>query len=256
MQNKVVSLYRTVEPSFLKLKRRLTKEGIPDLSHMDYEKYLRTALWRQIKKWTTERDSNRCVICSAEKGRFCELEVHHRSYDLDVLEGKNSDMLVSLCPRCHKLIEFYDDGRKRLCLNEKDEKFHELVKIHTVLESTGLPLKIERSSRKGSDLFEITYIGNSDFLMFYSLETLMSGFVLDVCHKHHTETKVPLPFSQNKFYQKSGAKVSNKVSGREIFNVKFIEGSPLIKSSKHCIYPIYDYLVSYISQQEYWYIAC
>jgi len=42
-----MSLYQTVEPSLLKLKRRLTKEGIRGLSHMDYEKYLRTVFWKE-----------------------------------------------------------------------------------------------------------------------------------------------------------------------------------------------------------------
>ncbi|AJQ97493.1 HNH endonuclease [Gynuella sunshinyii] len=250
-----MNLYQTVEPSLLKLKRRLAKEGILDISHMDYEKYLRTVFWKEIKEWIAERDDHRCVICRTEKSKFCDLEVHHRSYELEVLEGRNSEMLVSLCPRCHKLIEFYDDGRKRLCLHEKDEKYHELVQIYINLESNGLPLKIDKSSRRGSDLFEITYIGSSEFLTFCSLESLMFGFVLDIHHKHRCEVKIPLPFGRDKFYQKSGAKVSNKASGKEIINVKIIDGSPLIKASNHCAYPLYDYLVSYISQREHWYVV-
>lgn len=250
-----MSLYQTVEPSLQKLQRRLAKKGILDLSHMDYEKYLRTVFWKEIKEWVRERDNNRCVICHAAKSRFCELEVHHRSYDLEVLEGRNSDMLISLCPRCHKLIEFYVDGRKRNCLHEKDEKYLELSKIYADLARNGLPLKIDVSSRKGSDSFEIFYIGDRDFLMFYSLESLMFGFVLDFHHKHRSDVKVPLPFGRDKFYQKSGAKISSKVTGKEIISVKIIDGAPAIKASKHCDYPLHDYLLSYISEREHWYVA-
>jgi len=250
-----MSLYQAVEPSLIKLKKRLEKEGISDLSLMAYEKYLRTAFWNEIKKWISERDSHRCVICHAEKSKFCELEVHHRSYDLDVLEGRNSEMLVSLCPRCHKLIEFYDDGRKRICLEEKEETFHRLRDIHVDLESDGLALKINGSSARNSKIFEISYVGKDDFLMFYSLESVIFGFVLDFYHKHRDELKIPMPFGRDKFYQKSGAKVSNKINGKEVVNVKIVEGISLIKASSDCIYPLYDYLVEYISKREYWYVS-
>lgn len=250
-----MSLYQAVEPSLRKLQRRLAKEGILDLSQMDYEKYLRTVFWKEIKEWVAERDSYRCIICNSEKSRFCDLEIHHRSYDLEVLEGRNSDMLVSLCPRCHKLIEFYADARKRSCLHEKDEKYLELVQVYADLASNGLPLKIDVSSRKGNELFEISYIGDRNFLTFYSLESLMFGFVLDVHHKHRSDVKVPLPFGRDKFYQKSGAKISSKVNGKEIINVKIIDGAPAIKASKHCDYPLHDHLLSYISERDHWYVA-
>lgn len=250
-----MSLYQTIEPSLLKLKQRLTKEGVLDLSHMDYEKYLRTVFWKEIKEWVTVRDNHRCVICNAEESRFCELEVHHRSYDLDVLEGRNSEMLVSLCPRCHKLIEFYSNGRKRVSLTEKDEKYLELVQLHKDIESNGLPLKINISSQNGSELFEIAYIGDCNFLMFYSLESLMFYFVLNVHHKHRQDVKIPMPFRRDKFYQKSGAKVSDKTSGKEIISVKIIDGVPIIKVSKHCTYPVHDYLLSYISEREHWHVS-
>lgn len=255
MKIEIMSLYQSVEPSFHKLQQRLTKDGIPDLSQMNYEKYLRTVFWKEIKEWVTNRDNFRCVICKAEKSRLCELEVHHRTYDLEVLEGRNSDMLVTLCPRCHKLIEFYADGRKRSCLYEKDEKYLELALVHANLASAGLPVKIDISRRKNSDLFEISYIGNSDFLIFYSLESLMFGFVFDFIYKNQSDVKVPLPFGQDKFYQKSGAKISSKVNGKEVISVKITDGVPTIKATKNSDYPLHDYLLSYISEREYWYVV-
>ena len=250
-----MDLYQTVEPSLLKLKRRITKEGILDISDMDYEKYLRTVFWKEVKEWILERDNHRCVVCGAEKSRFCDLEVHHRSYELDVLEGRNSEMLISLCPRCHKLIEFYPDGCKRVYLNEKDEKYFELKRLHSEIESNGLALQINRYSRKGGELFEIIYAGDSDYLAFYSVESLMFGFVLNVRQRHHDELKIPLPFGRGKLYQKSGAKISNKVSGKEVINVKITEGNPVIKASKFCRYPLHEYLAAYISEKKYWYVV-
>jgi hypothetical protein len=254
-----MSLYETIEPSLLKLKQRLAKEGIYTLLHYDYEKYLRTVLWKEIKKWIMERDNYKCVICKSEKSRFSssgQLEVHHRSYELDVLEGKNSEMLILLCSRCHKLIEFYPSCSKRNCLQEKDKVYLDLVQVFRDVENNGLPLKISVLSRNGSTSYVITYIGNSDFLKFYSLQSLISGFVWKVIHfKHKSDIKLPNPFSVDKFFQKTGVKISDEISGKEIINVKIKdENSIIIKMSRHCIYPLHDYILSYILEQKYWYI--
>ncbi len=250
-----MNLYQNVEPSLLKLKRRLAKEGIYDLSEMDYQKYLRSTFWKEIKEWVLKRDSNKCVICDRKKSKFCDLEVHHRSYELEVLEGRNDDALVSLCPRCHELIEFYTDKRKRTCLDKKEDKYLELRQIHAEIKSKGLPLKIIQNNRNGSESFELLYVGDNSFSMFYSLESLLLGFVLNIRHRHRDETKIPLPFGRDKFYQKSGAKISNKENGKELLNVKIIDGTPIIKASRSCTYPLYEYLLSYISDQEHWHVV-
>jgi len=254
MKSKTMSLYDAVELSFLKLEKRLAKEGVRDISCMDYEKYLRTVFWKEIKEWVLDRDRFRCVVCSAEKSRFCDLEVHHRSYDLDVLEGKNSEMLISLCPRCHKLIEFYSDGGKRVCLEEKDRKYSELKRNHAEIESKGLPLRINRYSRKGGELFEIKYIGDRDHLDFYSVESLMFSFILAVFQRHHDELKIPLPFAVSRFYQKSGAKIKNNKTGKDVMEVKIADSHTVIKVSNTCRYPIYEYFSAYVSEQKYWYV--
>jgi len=253
MQNNAMNLYQKVEPNLLKLKRRLAKEGINDLSEMDYQKYLRSAFWNGIKEWVLERDNNKCVICDRKNSKLCELEVHHRSYELEVLEGRNHEALVSLCPRCHELVEFYPDKRKRTCLNEKEEKYLELRKIHAEIKNKGLPIKIIQNCRNGSESFELSYAGDNSFLIFYSLESLMFGFVLNVHRLHRDETKIPLPFGRDKFYQKSGAKISNKGNSKELLNVKITNDTPIVKVTKNCTYPLHEYLLSYISEQEHWY---
>lgn len=248
-----MGLYQKVEPSLLKLKRRLAKEGIHDLANMDYEKYLRTVFWKEIKEWILDRDNNKCTICGTVKSRFCDLEVHHRSYDLEVLEGRNDEMLVSLCPRCHKLIEFYSDGRKRFSLPEKEEQYLELGRIHAEVKNNGLPIKIRKHNIKGSESFELSYVGDSNYTLFYSIESLMHGFVLDVHYRHRVETKIPLPFGRDKLYQKSGANISNKINGKRLFSVKITNDESVVKVSRNCTYPLYEYLSSYISEKPYWY---
>jgi len=255
MRNQTMNLYQKVEPSLLKLRQRLAKEGIYSLANMDYEKYLRTVFWKEVKEWVLERDDNKCVICGVAKSRSCDLEVHHRSYDLEVLEGKNDEMLVSLCPRCHKLIEFYSDGRKRFSLPEKEKQYHELGLIHAEVESNGLSIKISKTSKKGSDSFELSYVGDSNYLLFYSIEFLMYGFVLNVYCRHRSETKIPLPFDRYKLYQKSGVKISNKTTGKELIGVKITNNEAVIKVSRSCVYPVYKYLSSYISEKAYWHVV-
>ncbi len=39
--------------------------------------------------------------------------MHHRSYERDVLEGKNDAMLATVCEGCHNIIHFTDDGSAR-----------------------------------------------------------------------------------------------------------------------------------------------
>ncbi|MEW6426764.1 MAG: hypothetical protein AB1568_01880 [Thermodesulfobacteriota bacterium] len=83
----------------------------------------------------------------------------------------------------------------------------------------------------------------------------MFGFVLNVSHRHRDETKIPLPFGRDKFYQKSGAKIADKKNGKEILNVKIANGTPIVKASRNYTYPVHEYLLSYISGQEHWYVV-
>jgi hypothetical protein len=74
----------------------------------DYMKYLRRKLWKVIRARVLARDGGRCFRC---KGRA--EEVHHRSYALDVMEGRADEFLISLCRGCHDVVEFEDAGNRR-----------------------------------------------------------------------------------------------------------------------------------------------
>jgi hypothetical protein len=75
---------------------------------LNYEKYLKSALWRRIRKRVLERDGGRCLRCGGKATR-----VHHRSYAEDVKSGNNDDMLASVCKGCHQVIHWDDFGKPR-----------------------------------------------------------------------------------------------------------------------------------------------
>lgn len=73
----------------------------------EYADYLASAMWRRIKKRVLVRDDRICYFCG---GRA--VVVHHRSYAVDVLEGRADHLLVSLCNYCHTYIHFDDAGAR------------------------------------------------------------------------------------------------------------------------------------------------
>lgn len=79
-----------------------------DVTLMDYADYLKSALWKRIKKRVLERDTKTCQCCGG-KGNV----VHHRSYERDVMEGHNDAMLATVCNGCHDIIHFTDVGERR-----------------------------------------------------------------------------------------------------------------------------------------------
>lgn len=81
-----------------------------DVVLMDYEsEYLKSKLWKKtIKPRILKRDGGICRSCGGSGD-----EVHHRTYDRDVLEGSNDEMLVTVCRWCHEIIHFDEDGTRR-----------------------------------------------------------------------------------------------------------------------------------------------
>lgn len=77
------------------------------LGYADYPAYLASELWATIRIRVLNRDSHECCRCG---GRATQ--VHHRSYELNVLRGENDRQLMSVCGKCHRFAEFRCDGRK------------------------------------------------------------------------------------------------------------------------------------------------
>lgn len=78
------------------------------LEFQDYEDYLRSPLWRKIRRRVLRRDNNACRRCEGAADR-----VHHRKYTKAVLEGSDDDYLVSVCEGCHESIHRDESGKYR-----------------------------------------------------------------------------------------------------------------------------------------------
>lgn len=98
-------LFRLLQEQGPEMRRRIKA----DVMLMDYhDQYLKTALWKRIKKRVLERDQKVCQCCGGSGS-----VVHHRSYSRDVMEGRNDSMLATVCAGCHDFIHFTDEGARR-----------------------------------------------------------------------------------------------------------------------------------------------
>lgn len=72
-----------------------------DMGFRGYRDYLRSPLWKKIRRRVVVRYDGRCVCCDAEAE--C---VHHTIYSGPVLRGETINGLFPLCFDCHKYCEF------------------------------------------------------------------------------------------------------------------------------------------------------
>lgn len=93
----------------------------PPKRKTDYQLYLESGLWKEIRSRILERDQGVCQMCKAG----AEV-VHHKSYDREVLDGKRDSDLISLCKSCHESIEFtFNNGsRAKNSLGKANKKLH------------------------------------------------------------------------------------------------------------------------------------
>lgn len=78
------------------------------LGFSSYKAYLKSKLWREIRKRVFAAKGRRCVLCGCKA-----TQIHHRSYDRATLLGLILTFLEPVCKRCHEGIEFTESGRKR-----------------------------------------------------------------------------------------------------------------------------------------------
>lgn len=82
-------------------------DNLARLGFDSYKKYLRSELWKAIRKTVMERDHYRCQYC----GRRAN-SVHHRAYDPKTLTGECLHALSSICSGCHRRIEEPENLRR------------------------------------------------------------------------------------------------------------------------------------------------
>lgn len=229
-----------------RLLARIRKENVPDLTQLDYTHYLRTALWKKIKQWVLARDDKRCVICHAA---YTEMEVHHRSYGLDVLEGRRDDMLVTLCSACHERVEFHRNGMKRSALDEKEAELGRLRDVHSQIEQTGLPLSVEAPR---ANVLRIRYTGQHEFLDFYTVDRLMFSFILHFRYVHRQDVTIPLPFGIRKLHQSTGGKIQQRQSKQTLVTVVSNASEAEIRIAKRCTFRVRELLTQAVAKELYW----
>jgi len=84
------------------------------LGFKDYDDYINSPLWRAIRKRVLDRDGHECCCCDG-----VATQVHHRSYELEVLRGDNDSKLISICKMHHDEIESEKDKGARCLVENK-----------------------------------------------------------------------------------------------------------------------------------------
>lgn len=79
-----------------KLQVRERNDSLNKLHFSYYKDYLRSPLWKGIRRKVLERDGGKCKFCE-EKATA----VHHSSYDFDTMRGEKLIHLHSCCSHCH-----------------------------------------------------------------------------------------------------------------------------------------------------------
>lgn len=92
---------------------RRRSRNLSELGYASYQEYLASAAWRDIRakklRWHPD-----CVLCDQRA-----TQVHHLSYACDVLLGLKNALLVTMCDKCHVLVEF--DGNQKRTLEQANE---------------------------------------------------------------------------------------------------------------------------------------
>jgi hypothetical protein len=222
-----------------KLARRLEKQSVRSISHISYDQYLRSTLWKSIREWVIAAQAGRCSICD-----HAAEEVHHHEYSDETMWGKRSDELVGLCPRCHHFVEFNEDRTKRVNLVEKRAVFDRLLETFQCLRREGFPLFIKRAGLN----INIEYIGKPELQKFLECSSLGYGFVVWLMQ---SEISVPLPLGREKLTQKTGVRLSLSSTSKHIATVWADTRSITIKRTKACTFPIETHLRTFLSEKPY-----
>ena len=80
----------------------------------EYEKYIRSPAWEQMKRKRMEIDGYRCVCCGRHADRCRTMQVHHVTYERLGHEDPYED-LCTVCGSCHKKLHSYYARKRKPC---------------------------------------------------------------------------------------------------------------------------------------------
>ena len=88
-------------------KEKLQGEREREPRRVNYQEYMQSSAWRQVRNEALKRDGYVCSMCGTGKN----LRVHHISYERLGKEGELDDV-VTLCEGCHAKVHAVDLARK------------------------------------------------------------------------------------------------------------------------------------------------
>lgn len=89
--------------------------------YKEYEKYLKSTDWANIRKIILTRDGNKCCMC----GDIGLLHIHHLNYENIFNELSHLEDLITLCKTCHSEIHGRIGGKNTIPLG-KYESIYDL----------------------------------------------------------------------------------------------------------------------------------
>lgn len=109
-----------------------------------YALYLKSELWAQIRQRALAV-STECFVCGGKA-----TQVHHLSYNKNVLEGRRMSDLTPLCGGCHRKIEFRIEDNQKLSPKQARSKMRQLA---THAEKRSVAAVARYASSKGDRSF-------------------------------------------------------------------------------------------------------
>lgn len=100
-----------------KIPQEKKKKDQKSKEYLEYQRYIRSREFKEIRKLVLERDNYECQICKAD-GNKRRLTVHHKTYDHLFNEKEHLDDLITLCNVCHSAIH-KSISNKELFKNKK-----------------------------------------------------------------------------------------------------------------------------------------
>lgn len=92
---------------------------------INYEKYILSTQWREIRRLVLRRDGYRCVKCG---GNNNTLHIHHKTYQHLGDETDHLDDLETLCVVCHKNLHCKKNKRKKKKVKRRNRKIIQQLK--------------------------------------------------------------------------------------------------------------------------------
>lgn len=95
---------------------------LTQLGFKDYQEYLESFTWHNVRKKVFAAKGNKCSCCKSKKA----WQIHHSDYSTETLSGESIEHLHPICRKCHREIEHDDNGNK-LSLEDANRKFFRAV---------------------------------------------------------------------------------------------------------------------------------